>query len=148
MAGTHPDRDPAQAPGLISALLTGEKSPAARWAVSIGRVWEGREGEGGSEEGGREGVKKEGGSEGRGREVEGGLSKTVFIVVKTTIVLSTLPLYNHRQQYSHCHIISKVLSSSNFWRGGMSLGVTLDLKRVAQTYPLNHSTQCVPVCKG
>ena len=30
----------------------------------------------------------------------------------------------------------------------MSLGVTLDLKRVAQTYPLNNSTECVPVCKG
>jgi hypothetical protein len=34
VAGTHPDRDPEQTPGLLSALITGDKSLATRWAVS------------------------------------------------------------------------------------------------------------------
>ena len=36
VAGTNPDRDPEQTPGLLSALITGDKSLATRWAVSVG----------------------------------------------------------------------------------------------------------------
>ena len=35
VAGTHPDTNPEQAPGLFSALLTGEKALPDRWAVSV-----------------------------------------------------------------------------------------------------------------
>ena len=35
VAGTHPDRDPEQASGLLSVFITGDKSPATRWAVSV-----------------------------------------------------------------------------------------------------------------
>jgi len=35
VAGTHPDTNPEQAPGLFSALLTGEKALPDRWAVRL-----------------------------------------------------------------------------------------------------------------
>ena len=39
VAGTNPDRDPEQTPGLLSALITGDKSLATRWAVSCSSVY-------------------------------------------------------------------------------------------------------------
>jgi len=35
VAGTHPNTNPEQAPGLFSALLTGEKALPDRWTVSV-----------------------------------------------------------------------------------------------------------------